>query len=238
MNPRNRGRWLVVLLAAGLSGSTCQHELPQLPRLPQLGPPELVDVSWVAPTIELDLRYVGYDNFVGAPIDGYAAPRCWLLRPAAEALAKVERDLRAEGLGLRVFDCYRPQRAVDHFVRWANDLSDQRTKPRYYPHVEKSALFDEGYIARRSGHSRGATVDLTLVRAADGTPLDMGSPFDFFDPVSHTESPDVTDVQHYNRLRLRAAMEARGFVNYPQEWWHYTLEREPFPDRYLDVEIR
>jgi D-alanyl-D-alanine dipeptidase len=202
------------------------------------GDPDLVDLASVDPTIDVVARYAGSDNFVGAPVDGYGAPRCWLTRPAAEALAWVQRDLRSEGLGLRVYDCYRPQRAVDHFVRWAADPDDLATKAEHYPNVAKSRLFAEGYVAERSSHSRGSTVDLTLVRLADGEPLDMGSPWDFFDPVSHTDSQAVSREARSHRMRLRATMDRHGFENHPKEWWHYTLRDEPYPDRYRDVPIR
>ena len=203
--------------------------------------PSLVSLADLAPGIHLDVRYAGSDNFVGAPVDGYERPTCLLSEPAARALAQVQLDLEAEGLGLRVFDCYRPRRAVAHFVRWARDLGDQRTKAAYYPRVEKARLFAEGYIAERSGHSRGSTVDLTLVaRGAEGraAELDMGTPFDLFDTRSHTESPEVTPAQRESRLRLRTALARRGFRNYPLEWWHYTLEDEPYPDRDFDVPVR
>jgi D-alanyl-D-alanine dipeptidase len=193
------------------------------------------------PSIEVDLRYAGSDNFVGTPVAGYEAPKCLLSRPAAEALVSVQKTLAGRGYGLRAFDCYRPQRAVDHFVRWARDTTDRRTKAAYYPDVAKSALFADGYIAERSGHSRGSTVDLTLIEVhSDGStePLDMGTPFDFFDPSSATDSPDVTPRQRADRALLREYMEAGGFRNYEAEWWHYTLEDEPWPDRYLDVVIR
>jgi D-alanyl-D-alanine dipeptidase len=219
-------------LAAGLLACAA-------PDAPPAGP-DLVAVSAIAPAISLDIRYAGSDNFVGAPIEGYAAPVCLLARPAAQALAAVQHDLEIEGLGLRVFDCYRPARAVAHFARWAGDLADQATKAAYYPRIEKSALFDLGYIAHRSGHSRGATVDLTLVeRGPDGNlrELDMGSPFDLFDPISNTDSPAVTAEQRANRVRLRAAMQRRGFTNLPVEWWHYTLAAEPYPDDYFDLPV-
>lgn len=210
----------------------------------------LVDVRSLDPSIAADMRYAGSENFVGERIDGYEAPICLLTSAAAEALVEVQSILRDDGFGLLVFDCYRPQRGVDHFVRWAKDTADLRTKAEYYPNVRKSRLFTEGYIASRSGHSRASTVDLTLVRAggdetdgSDGSDgsleqLDMGTPFDFFDPRSHTESPDVTPEQLANRLRLRDAMEEGGFRNYSAEWWHYTLRDEPYPDEYFDREIR
>lgn len=199
----------------------------------------LVDVQGIAPGLHLDIRYAGADNFVGMPIRGYEAPKCLLLRPAAEALAAVERELRRDGHALRVFDCYRPQRAVRHFVEWTRDLDDQRTKPRYYPHLDKRALLGE-YIAETSGHSRGATLDLTLMRCQAGhcVPLDMGTPFDFFDPRAHTDSPLVTAAQRANRHRLRETMARHGFRNYPSEWWHYTLALDPAPTRAFDVPVR
>ncbi|WP_190285683.1 M15 family metallopeptidase [Lysobacter psychrotolerans] len=199
----------------------------------------LVDAQSLAPGLQLDIRYAGSDNFVGAPIDGYHAPRCLLLRPAAQALARVERDLRTQGLRLRVFDCYRPMRAVRHFVRWAADLEDQASKPIYYPRLDKRELLGD-YIAPTSGHSRGATVDLTLERCDGATcaPLDMGTPFDFFDSRANTDAADVTALQRGNRDRLRAAMQREGFRNYPLEWWHYTLQPEPSPGRYYDVPVR
>lgn len=186
----------------------------------------LVDVATLVPDIALEIRYAGSDNFVGVPVDGYLASKCLLLRPVAQALQRVETSLREQHLRLKLFDCYRPVRAVRHFVRWAGDLSDQRTKPRYYPKLDKRELLG-AYIAPVSGHSRGATLDLTLLQC-DGSgshcqPLDMGTGFDFFDPRAHTDSPAVTEAQHGNRLRLRGAMAAEGFANYPLEWWHYTL---------------
>jgi D-alanyl-D-alanine dipeptidase len=162
---------------------------------------------------------------------------CLLTRPAAQALAAVQQDLRSSGLGLRVYDCYRPQRAVDHFVRWAADPGDQRTRETFYPRVPKQELIARGYIAERSGHSRGSTVDVTLV-AADGAPLEMGTPFDLFDERSHTASLAVPAEARANRERLRAAMERRGFRNLAVEWWHYTLADEPYPDRGFDVPVR
>ena len=201
----------------------------------------LVDVQALVPDVDLDIRYAGSDNFVGAPIDGYEAPRCYLLDPAARALARVEAELRARQMRLRVFDCYRPVRAVHRFVAWARDLDDQRSKAQYYPNVDKIALVPD-YIADRSGHSRGATVDLTLMQCdAQGgqcEPLDMGTAFDFFDERAHTDAPDVSEAQRGNRQLLRQAMERHGFRNYPLEWWHYTLQIEPAPTAAYDVPVK
>jgi len=201
----------------------------------------LVDIRQLVPDIAEDIKYAGSDNFVGAPVDGYLAPKCLLLKPAAEALARVERDLRAQHQRLKLFDCYRPARAVAHFVRWAGDLSDQRTKPEHYPKLDKSALLGD-YIAPVSGHSRGATVDLILMQcdAADThcTPLAMGTDFDYFGTLANTDSPEASAAQHAHREVLKRAMEREGFRNYAMEWWHYTLNPEPTPDTIYDVPVQ
>jgi D-alanyl-D-alanine dipeptidase len=201
----------------------------------------LVDIATLVPDIALEIRYAGSDNFVGAPVDGYLAPKCLLLEPAAEALQRVEAELRTQHLRLKLFDCYRPARAVRHFVRWAEDVADQRTKPHYYPNLDKRVLLGD-YIAPVSGHSRGATLDLTLLQCDDTgahcQPLDMGTDFDFFDPRAHTASADVTPIQRGHRDRLRAAMARQGFRNYPLEWWHYTHVPEPTPGLLYDVPVQ
>ena len=199
----------------------------------------LVDIRSLVPDIAEDIRYAGDDNFVGVRIDGYGAARCYLVPAAAEALRQVEAGLRSQGMRLELFDCYRPARAVRHFVRWARDMGDQRTKPAHYPSLDKRQLLGD-YIAPVSGHSRGATVDLTLMRCAPGgdcVVLDMGTDFDFFDPRANTDSPLVTAEQRGNRQLLEAAMAGAGFRNYPQEWWHYTLAPEPAPTIIFDVPI-
>jgi D-alanyl-D-alanine dipeptidase len=219
------------LVAASLAVLACAASAPAG------APPRFVSIADVDATVRTDLRYAGADNFVGGPIDGYERPLCLLTEPAARALAAVQRDLRGRGVGLVVYDCYRPQRAVDHFARWARDLGDQRTKDAYYPHVPKEALFERGYIAARSSHSRGSTVDVGLVDPT-GAPLDMGTPFDRFDVRSHTASPDLPAAARANRALLRAAMERRGFRNLDAEWWHYTLVDEPERERVFDVPVR
>lgn len=185
-----------------------------------------------------DVRYAGSDNFVGEPIDGYQKARIILTRQAATALAAVEKDLALSGLALKIFDGYRPQRAVDDFRRWAADPQDLRQKARYYPDLDKPALFRDGYIAQHSGHSRGSTVDLTLVKAQSGEELDMGSPFDFFGPISHHGTALVTVQQTRNRETLRQTMLRHGFEPYSAEWWHYTLKAEPFPTTYFDFPVQ
>ncbi|MEX1829324.1 M15 family metallopeptidase [Luteibacter sp. CQ10] len=198
----------------------------------------LTDVRSLVPDIDEDMRYAGADNFTGAPVDGYRAPKCFLRTAAAKALAAVDADLRGEGYRLRVWDCYRPARAVAAFVRWAGDLSDVRTKAAHYPNLGKDKLLGE-YIAPVSGHSRGATVDLTLTRCDGGhcVPLDMGTDFDVFDPLAHTDDPRITAAQRANRQRLKRAMQAHGFVNYPAEWWHYSLPAAASA-AIFDVEVR
>ncbi len=201
----------------------------------------MLDIKTMIPDLSLDMRYAANNNFVGTRIDGYEAPRCYLLRPVAQALARVEQSLRAKQQRLHIFDCYRPRRAVAHFMRWARDLEDQSSKSRYYPALDKSTLVPD-YIAEDSGHSRADTVDLTLRQcAADGSQcesMDMGTPFDFFDPSANTDSPAVSQAQRANRQALRAAMQAQGFANYELEWWHYSLRAADAPVQSFDLPIR
>jgi len=190
-----------------------------------------VDVNAFIPNIDYEIRYYGNNNFIGQPIQGYKAPLCLLTPEATTALQKVQQALTKEHLSLKVFDCYRPQRAVNHFIKWANDLNDTKMKSQYYPHVKKEELFEKGYIAAKSGHSRGSTVDLTIKG------LDMGTPFDLFDTRSHTYNQQITPQQLQNRIKLKSVMERYGFKNYPKEWWHYTLEDEPYQEHYFDLVI-
>lgn len=192
------------------------------------------------PSLQLDIRYFSNNNFIGEPIAGYLQPKAILTREAALALGSVQKDLADFELGLKIFDAYRPQRAVDHFIRWAKDLQDERMKKEYYPEVDKRTLFKEGYIAARSGHSRGSTVDLTIIslNTATNEEIDMGSHFDFFGPVSWPNSPVPTADQRAHRQLLRLLMEKHGFVPYPQEWWHFTLKNEPYPETYFDFPIQ
>jgi D-alanyl-D-alanine dipeptidase len=224
-------------------------------------PDDIVDVGAVVADIVLDIRYAGSHNFIGRPIPGYEAAKCLLTRRAAMALAGVQRDLRGFGLALKVYDCYRPQSAVDYFAGWARDLGDQAMKTEFYPSVDKEYLFRDGYIAARSGHSRGSTVDLTIVampmvqppvfdsearlrsceneraeRFAD-TSIDMGTGYDCFSVRSHTMNRGVGPQQRANRLLLKEIMESAGFTNLAEEWWHYTLADEPYPDTYFDFVI-
>ena len=201
-------------------------------------PPGFVDLIEIDASIQIDLRYLGRDNFLGRPVDGYEANRLIVSEAAGRALARVQAELKPMGLGLLVYDAYRPQRAVDHFVRWAQDLDDQASKNEYYPDVGKDKLFEEGYIAARSGHTRGGTVDLTLLDIQSGQTLDMGTPWDFFGPESWPAFADLLPQQRANRLLLRALMLRHGFRPLEQEWWHFTLEDEPFPETYFNFSIR
>ena len=203
-------------------------------------PVALVDAAEVAPGLRTHLRYAGSENFLGRPVTGYEAPRCLLTVQAAEALGKAQALAEGEGLGLGllVYDCYRPQRAVDDFVAWVGSSEPEPTKATYYPEVHRHTLIEQGYIADRSGHSRASTVDLTLVHGATGEPLDMGTPWDFFDERSHTDNPSVSPVAKANRQLLKGFMEAAGFRPYYAEWWHFTLDNEPLPNTYLDEVVR
>jgi len=189
------------------------------------------------PNIELDMRYFGEDNFIGKPIDGYLTYNAILTKKATKALKKVQKELNSFGMGLKIFDAYRPQKAVDHFVRWGLDLEDRVMKNKYYPTVDKKNLFKEGYIAKKSSHSRGSTVDLTIIDLSSKEELDMGSYFDFFSKQSWVRYSKITAQQRANRMLLNGVMLRYGFKSYAQEWWHFTLRDEPFKNRYFDFNI-
>jgi len=198
---------------------------------------EFVDITTVIPNAVLDIRYFGDHNFVGKPVDGYTAPKCLLHESAAKGLVKVQQQAQQQGLGIKVFDCYRPQRAVDHFVRWVNDKNDTKTKAEFYPNLGKDKLLG-GYIAAKSGHSRGSTIDLTLVDAKTGQELDMGSPFDMFDTLSNTDDPRITPAQKANRYRLKNLMVEAGFSPYSMEWWHFTYKPQAYPNTYFNFVVK
>lgn len=194
----------------------------------------------IVPDIKQEMRYFSENNFVGQRIDGYEKPVCILTKQAASALSEVQAELKVFGLGLKVYDCYRPQRAVDHFVRWAKDLGDTGMKQRYYPDVDKKNLFKDGYIAEKSGHSRGSTLDLTIVPLdpKDARALDMGTTWDHFGPKSWPSSLEVNATQRVHRMLLRMVMVKHGFKPLKEEWWHFTLADEPFPDTYFDFVVK
>jgi D-alanyl-D-alanine dipeptidase len=226
---------------------------------PTAPPGAFVSLHDVDPSIVIEMRYLTPHNFIGHRIPGYRENVCLLTRPAAEALKRAQAAVRAEGYTLKVYDCYRPQRSVDAFVKWGKDLSDQKMKAEFYPRVRKSRVFKEGYIATQSGHSRGSTMDLTLVKRPAGkqeryhrgdrlrdcggprskrfrdNTIDMGTGYDCFDPLAHPYARRFRGTKmRRNRLRLRKPMLAAGFKPLATEWWHFTLKDEPYPDTYFD----
>jgi D-alanyl-D-alanine dipeptidase len=248
---------LVTLLAATVSVAPATAA----PDSSHRAPAEFVALHDVDPTIMQEIRYFTPHNFVGRRIHGYVQPLCILTRTAAEALRAAQRRLLRRGYSLKVYDCFRPQRAVDDFVRWAERRHDQRMKAEFYPRVDKTTLFEAGYIAAKSGHSRGSTMDLTLVKLPappqrpyiPGEPLtpcfapagvrfpdnavDTGTGFDCFDTLAHTDDPRVTGVARQHRLLLKSTLESVGMTNLPEEWWHFTLKYEPFPATYFDFPV-
>ena len=220
---------------------------------------QFVTITDVVPDVILEIRYYGTYNFVGCRIDGYEEPTALLTRRAADSLKAVSDDVMALGYRLKIYDAYRPQKGVDHFVRWAQDMEDTRMKPYFYPDLDKSVLFEQEYICEHSGHTRGSTVDLTLFDMATEKELDMGGTFDWFGPESHpdfcgnpetgeytgdnSQSPSdpkrsITAEQFEHRMILRRAMLAHGFKPIDTEWWHFTLRDEPFPDIYFTFPVK
>ncbi|MBQ7414978.1 MAG: M15 family metallopeptidase [Prevotella sp.] len=210
---------------------------------------QFVNITDVIPDVILEIRYFGTYNFVGTRIDGYEAPTALLTRQAADSLKAVSDDLKRMGFRLKIYDAYRPQKAVDHFVRWAKDVNDTVMKRYFYPDLDKSMLFPQEYIIERSGHTRGSTLDLTLFDMDKEKEADMGGTFDWFGKESHPDfcgNPDtfeyqpsdsLTAEQFNNRMILRRAMMRHGFKPLHTEWWHFTLENEPFPDTYFTFPV-
>lgn len=196
-----------------------------------------VFVDELVPGIRWDAKYATWDNFTGKPVDGYVANRIVGTMALCAALTRAQDEAARLGFGLLVWDGYRPQRAVDCFLRWSRQLEDGRTKPRHYPNIARSEMFERGYVAAKSGHSRGGTVDLTLYHLATGDLAAMGGDHDLMDPISHHDARRITPVEARNRRDLCSIMEHAGFVRYDCEWWHYTLRDEPFPDTYFDFPI-
>jgi zinc D-Ala-D-Ala dipeptidase len=187
--------------------------------------------------IRWDAKYATWDNFTGKPVDGYQVNRIVGTRALCSALDRVRQKASSLGFGLLVWDGYRPQRAVDCFLRWSNLPEDGRTKLRHYPNIDRPDMFEQGYVAVRSGHSRGGTVDLTLYDAVTGELARMGGDHDLMDPVSHHGATGITRAEARNRHHLRSIMEDCGFDSYSCEWWHYTLKHEPYPNTYFDFPI-
>ena len=195
------------------------------------------DVSEHISDIAIDLRYYSSYNFIGDTIAGYRCSRLILANEVIGPLKKVQKELKKQGLGLLVFDGYRPQQSVDHFVAWAKRLNDTVMKSVFYPQVDKQQLFKEGYIASRSGHSRGSTLDVTLIDLNTGTPLDMGSSYDYFGERSWLDYSELSPEQIANRRLLTKVMQEYGFRGYAKEWWHFTLRNEPYPNTYFNFPI-
>jgi zinc D-Ala-D-Ala dipeptidase len=196
-----------------------------------------VFVDEFVPGIRWDAKYATWDNFTGKPVDGYAANRVVGTRALCAALERAREKAASLGFGLLLWDGYRPQRAVDCFLRWSTQPEDGRTKLRHYPNIDRPEMFEKGYVAARSGHSRGSAVDLTLYHVATGELVPMGGDHDLMDPISHHGAMGVTQAAARNRQCLRSIMEACGFSSYGSEWWHYTLKDEPYPETYFDFPI-
>jgi D-alanyl-D-alanine dipeptidase len=199
---------------------------------------EFVFVDEQVSGIRWDAKYATWDNFTGKPVDGYLANRIVGTKALCTALERARDEAATRGFGLVLWDGYRPQRAVDCFLRWSKQPEDGRTKLRHYPNIDRAAMFAQGYVAAKSGHSRGSTVDLTLYRLDTGELVAMGGDHDLMDTVSHHGAPEVTTVEAASRRYLRSLMEACGFTSYNREWWHYTLKHEPYPNTYFDFPIR
>jgi len=207
----------------------------------QILPENFVYLKSIAPTIQQDIRYATHNNFIGKPLPGYEQQICILTLPTAKALVKIQNELRAKGLGLKVFDGYRPQMTVNEFIRWSKDKYDQKMKSQYYPDVDKADFFKLNYVMAKSGHTRGSTVDLTIINLKTNQELDMGTAFDFMDELSHPFNINVTAEQYQNRQLLNQIMSKNGFIplkNQDTEWWHFTLKNEPYPDTYFDFIIK
>ena len=189
------------------------------------------------PHIVQEIRYYSTYNFIGDRVDGYEEPCALLTKEAARALKAVASEMIVQGYRLKIFDAYRPACAVRHFVLWGIEDQDIRMKPYFYPDLEKHELFAKGYVAKQSSHSRGSTVDLTLLDMRTGKELDMGSPFDLFSPISHPDCRDITEEQYENRMCLQRAMVRGGFIPMDCEWWHFTLKNEPYPDTYFEFPV-
>jgi D-alanyl-D-alanine dipeptidase len=198
---------------------------------------QFVFVDEYVPGIYWDAKYATWDNFTGKPVDGYVANRIVGTRPLCAALERAREEAASLGFGLLLWDGYRPQRAVDSFLRWSQQPEDGRRKLRHYPNIDRADMFEKGYVAAKSGHSRGSTVDLTLFHLATGERASMGGDHDLMDAISHHAAEGITQVDVRNRQYLRSIMEACGFSSYDCEWWHYALKDEPYPDTYFDFPI-
>ena len=196
-----------------------------------------VNIKDVIPEAQTEIRYATSHNFVGDKINGYEEEICLMTKEAAAALMGANNDLKEQGYTIKIFDAYRPQSAVNHFVSWSNDYNDQRMKSEFYPELDKSELFSNGYIAAYSGHSHGSTIDLTLVDLGTGEEVDMGGSFDYFGARSHPDYTGISSQEYENRMTLRTAMINNGFAPLYTEWWHFSLNNEPYPGTYFDFPV-
>ena len=196
-----------------------------------------IDIKEYIPSIIIDLKYSSDDNFTGRVVKGYESPKCLLTFEAARSLKIIQTILNNSGYSLKIYDAYRPQRSVNHFINWSKNQSDTLKKSYFYPNLLKSNLFELGYIAASSSHSRGSTVDITLVEISSGKEIDMGSPYDFFGLESSHDYENISITQKNNRKLLLDVMTKNGFSSYSKEWWHYTFIDEPFPTTYFDFTI-
>ena len=257
---RQKSLWIIaaiLIVICGVCLFTCRTHSEPAGFNPTDDNSEFITLTDAVPDAILEIRYFGTYNFVGARIDGYLEPTALITKKAGEALRAVSEDVKAQGYRLKIYDAYRPQKGVDHFVRWAADLNDKEMKPYFYPDLDKSVLFDQEYIMAKSGHTRGSTVDLTLFDMNTEKELDMGGTFDWFGPESHpdfcgnpetgeytgdnSKSPtgrSITPEQFQHRMILRQAMLRHGFKPLDTEWWHFTLKDEPFPDTYFTFSVR
>ena len=220
------------------SSTEATSDTAQTAVVPEMDSSDFVLLTDVVPDAILEIRYYSTYNFVGDRIDGYEQPTALLTKEAAAALKNASDELKAKGYRLKIYDAYRPQKAVTHFMNWAKDIDDTRMKEYFYPELDKSVLFDQGYIAEKSGHSRGSTVDLTLFDMKTEKEVDMGGTFDYFGELSHPDYKEgITEEQYNNRMILRDAMINNGFKPLVEEWWHFTLENEPYPDTYFQFPV-
>jgi len=201
-------------------------------------PPDFGYTTDFLPLVILEIRYAGNHNFTGNPVEGYENPKAILSNSALIQLKKAYHHFLKAGYTFKIFDAYRPQTAVHHFIAWARKEEDTIAKKEFYPDIDKRNLFKLGYISNRSGHSRGSTIDLTLIHLKTGEEVDMGSSYDFFGEISHHHTQNITEEQKQNRVLFKQGMRKFGFIAYPKEWWHYTLYNEPFPDTYFDFPVR
>lgn len=220
------------------SSTEATSDTAQTAVVPEMDSSDFVLLTDVVPDAILEIRYYSTYNFVGDRIDGYEQPTALLTKEAAAALKNASDELKAKGYRLKIYDAYRPQKAVTHFMNWAKDIDDTRMKEYFYPELDKSVLFDQGYIAEKSGHSRGSTVDLTLFDMKTEKEVDMGGTFDYFGELSHPDYKEgITEEQYSHRMILRDAMINNGFKPLVEEWWHFTLENEPYPDTYFQFPV-